>query len=125
MDEILNRHAYIPVFRRIGILEFMDGRDEFLTGYDQMPDFIDPRSFQALRGHAFTEGAAHGINLPAFSNAKPELFGLKHRVENLRLVQAINPGRATGLEVKRACGVSRPLIGAAFRDDGEKILSRR
>jgi hypothetical protein len=125
MDEILNRHANIPVFRRIGILEFMDWGDEFLTGYDQMPDFIDPRSFQALRGHTFAEGATHGINLPAFSNAEPEILGLKHGVEDLRLIQAGNPGRAAGLEVKRACGVSRPLIGAALRDNGEKILSRR
>jgi hypothetical protein len=56
-----------------------------------MPDFIDPWSFQALRGHSFAKGAAHRINLPAFSDAEPEVLGLEHGVEDLRLIQPGDP----------------------------------
>jgi hypothetical protein len=90
-----------------------------------MPDFIHPRSFQALRGHSFTEGAAHRINLPAFSDAEPELLRLENGVEDFRLIQPGDPGRAAGLKIKRAGGIARPLIGATAGDDGKKILSRR
>ena len=91
MDEILKGHASIPIFCWIGVLEFVDRGDDFLIGHDEMPDFIDPWSFQALRGHSFAKGAAHRINLPAFSDAEPELLGLEHGVEDLRLIQPGDP----------------------------------
>ena len=55
VDKILERHANIPVLRRVGILEFVDGSDDILVGHHQMPDLIHPRGFEALRRHALAK----------------------------------------------------------------------